>query len=477
MTLPEQLKHLNHRAAFGPHLSMATTTVTLSGYVQSLFPPAETRALEVVTFDEFLDYSASTSDRSTLPMAERRQRSTAFRERINDLNVAWMDEMVHGACPLREKMALFWTNHLPIRGVGPYYTQQYLHVIRTHALGSFATLLREVAKTPAMLRFLNNQQNKKLHPNENFAREVMELFTVGRGHYTEADIKEAARAFTGWTYTDEKGFLFRGSQHDEGEKKILGKTGKFTGDDVLDILLAQKQTAIHLCEKIYAYFVREDQRDPGRIQTLARHYYESNYDTGALLREMFTAEWFYDAKNLGARIKSPVDFVTGLRYVLPMAFPDPKTLISLQRTLGQYIFYPPNVAGWPGGTAWIDGSCLVLRMRLPEALLGDQTLNLRPKEIDAEMNEPNKMAIMQDNKGRKTFEAGNARPDWTAWVAYWGRQDNSRLPELMAQFLLPVAISPARLQELNRFTDKDSPEKWIRSLTIRLMMLPEYQLC
>ena len=176
--------------------------------------------------------------------------------------------MINSEAQLREKMSLFWHGHFACRVMNIYFQQQLLDIIRENALGNFGDLLHEVSKSPAMLSFLNNQQNKKQHPNENFAREVMELFTMGRGNYTEEDVKEGARAFTGWGFNLQGEFVYRPFQHDNGKKTFLGKTGNFDGDDIIDILLEQKQTAKFISQKIYKYFVN-DTPDIEKIEWLA----------------------------------------------------------------------------------------------------------------------------------------------------------------------------------------------------------------
>ena len=194
--------------------------------------------------------------------------------------------------------------------VNSFFSQELLQIIRTNALGSFADMLKAVSKSPAMLQFLNNQQNKKSHPNENFAREVMELFTMGRGNYTENDVKEAARAFTGWAFNAQGQFVFRKNQHDDGNKTFLGKTGNFDGDDILNMLLEHKQTANYISKKIYRYFVNENIDDRNQ-QWLSGRFYSNNYNIAKLLEDIYTSDWFYDEKNIGIRIKSPVELLAG----------------------------------------------------------------------------------------------------------------------------------------------------------------------
>jgi uncharacterized protein (DUF1800 family) len=273
--------------------------------------------------------------------------------------------MIDSEAQLRERMAFFWHGHFASRNINIFFQQQLLDVIRQNALGSFRDLLHGVSTSAAMLNFLNAQQNKKGHPNENFAREVMELFTMGRGNYSENDIKEAARSFTGWSANIKGDFQFRKFQHDEESKTVLGKTGNFSGEEVLDILLDRKETAKYISQKIYRFFVNE-QTDTNKIEWLAERFYKSNYSIGRLMEDIFTSDWFYEEKNMGVKIKSPIELLAGMQRMLPMQADNEESLLLIQRILGQLLFYPPNVAGWPGGKAWIDSSSLMMRMRIPQ---------------------------------------------------------------------------------------------------------------
>ncbi len=238
-----------------------------------------------------------------------------------------------------------------------------------------------VSKSPSMLQFLNNQQNRKKKPNENFAREVMELFTMGRGNYTENDVKEAARAFTGWGFNLSGEFEFRKNQHDTDSKTVLGKTGNFDGDDVLNILLEQKQTAKYITKKIYKYFVNE-KVDDEKVEWLSNRFYQNGYDIKKLMEDIFTADWFYEEKNIGTKIKSPIELLAGIRRLLPMEMENDQAQLLFQKTLGQILFYPPNVAGWPGGKNWIDSSSLMLRLRIPQILTANDVMDIQPKSDD-----------------------------------------------------------------------------------------------
>jgi uncharacterized protein (DUF1800 family) len=328
---------------------------------------------------------------------------------IAKLNIRWLDEMTTSDAQLREKMSLFWHGHFASKTVNILYDQALLNVIRENALGNFRDLLMNVSKSASMIQFLNNNQNKKTHPNENFARELMELFTIGRGNYTETDVKESARAFTGWGASLQGGFDFRPGQHDDGIKTFFGKTGNLSGEDILEILLAQKQTSVFITRKIYRFFVNEIV-DEEKINALASQFFESRYDIRALMISIFTSTWFYDQKNIGSQIKSPVLWLVGMRRQLPMEIQNPLVQIVLERLLGQVLFSPPNVAGWPGGKHWIDSSSLMLRMRLPQIVFRSDVIISKPKDDDDVMMGTRDQVLIKNinkfrNPGTQFFQA------------------------------------------------------------------------
>jgi uncharacterized protein (DUF1800 family) len=407
---------------------------------------------------------------------QRRIINKQSNEDIRQLSLQWLNLMAGTEGRLREKMSLFWHGHFACRVNNSLYQQQLLHMIRTHALGSFATLLREVSKSAAMLAFLNNQQNRKKKPNENFAREVMELFTIGRGHYTETDVKEAARAFTGWQYEKDGSFVFMEKVHDDGVKKVLGREGNLSGDDVLDILLANPQTARFITQKIYRYFVNNIP-DPQHITWLSDRFYKNQYDIGQLMEDIFTSDWFYDEKNIGVQIKSPVEYLTGIRALLPMQLKNEEVQILLQRILGQWLFNPPNVAGWPGDKAWIDSSSLMLRLRIPELIQYDEALNVKPKgNDDVEMGSKE---MLDTGQGKKK-KAGSgykilAQINWDMLYKDFkkqGKDGNAALESI----LLQVPLSAASEAVVTGRSKNDLPLEQFKALTIALMGTPEYQL-
>lgn len=387
---------------------------------------------------------------------------------IKSLNLAWLNEMVNSDAQLREKMALFWHGHFASRNLNIFYQQLLLDAIRKNALGNFGDLLREVSKSAAMINFLNNNQNKKDHPNENFAREVMELFTLGRGHYTERDVKEAARAFTGWGASLQGEFVFRKTMHDEGSKTVLGKTGNLDGDDVLNILLEQEQTARFIVTKIYRFFVN-DKPDESRIDQLAGGFFQSNYDIKALMEDIFTSHWFYDPENIGCHIKSPVELLAGMRRMLPMKIENEEVQLLLQRLLGQLLFYPPNVAGWPGGTNWIDSSTLMFRLRIPQIIYAADEFQLKPKDDDDQM---------MGMKGMDKLKSGQmirAAINWGPYIQKFEKISRENLSGAITGLILQTrqGISESILKQ---YTDSGSRESFIKTTTIQLMSTPEYQL-
>jgi uncharacterized protein (DUF1800 family) len=388
---------------------------------------------------------------------------------LKNLNLTWFEEMISSEAQMREKMSLFWHGHFACRVINIYFQQQLLNIIRENALGNFGDLLREVSKSPAMLSFLNNQQNKKQHPNENFAREVMELFTMGRGNYTEQDVREGARAFTGWGFNLRGEFIDRPFQHDNGNKTFLGKTGNFNGDDIIDILLEQKHTAKFISQKLYRYFVN-DTPDAEKIELLANNFYQSNYDIKKLLNDIYTSDWFYDDKNIGTHIKSPVELIVGIRRLVPMELGRPGVQLLFQRALGQILFYPPNVAGWPGGKNWIDSSALMLRMRIPQILTDADDFAVKPKDDDDTM-----MGMESIDKISKTKQA-NSTVDWDAVTEVFDKTSRENLMQKISDIVLQTKsrITP---NVLDKYIDKDARDTYIKTTIIELMSTPEYQLC
>jgi uncharacterized protein (DUF1800 family) len=396
---------------------------------------------------------------------------------ISKLNLKWLQEMTDSPAQLLEKMSLFWHGHFASKTVNIIYDQALLNVIRENALGNFKDLLFNVSKTASMIQFLNNNQNKKGHPNENFARELMELFTIGRGNYTETDVKESARAFTGWGANLQGDFTFRPRQHDDGIKTFFGKTGNLSGEDILSILLEQKQTAIFITRKIYKFFVNETV-DEEKMNVLASNFFESGYDIRNLMISIFTSSWFYDQKNIGNQIKSPVVWMVGMRRQLPMEIQNPTVQLILERLLGQVLFSPPNVAGWPGGKHWIDSSSLMLRMQVPRIISQSDVILSRPKDDDDVMMGMREQSFMKNlkkinNPGAQLFQA---KILWDDYIKNFKDVSEESLYPVIRDFLLQRAMA-INENDLIKYFDESNRETRIESITIRLMGTPEYQLC
>ena len=399
------------------------------------------------------------------------------RDDLKTMNITWLNTMINSEAQLREKMSLFWHGHFACRIQNSFFQQELLHIVRSNALGSFADMLKAVSKSPAMLQFLNNQQNKKSHPNENFAREVMELFTMGRGNYTENDVKEAARAFTGWGFNAKGEFVFRRNQHDEGSKTFLGQTGNYNGDDILNILLENKQTANYISKKIYRYFVNESRWLSGveevNQQWLSKRFYSNNYNIAKLLEDIYTSDWFYEEKNIGIKIKSPIELLAGVRRLLPMQLENDQSQLLFQRALGQILFYPPNVAGWPGGKNWIDSSSLMLRLRIPQILAANDAINIMPKgDDDVQMG----MMEMAAKKMKDTVKGGTAVIDWPAVNKVFEKVQREKLLENIADTVLQTK-SQVSNTILDKYINTENRENYIKSAVVNLMATPEYQLC
>ncbi len=407
-------------------------------------------------------------EQKDIDKADKKEIREKSRDNLRSLNLHWLEEMTHSKAQLREKIALIWHGHFASRNINILYQQQMLQVIREHALGNFGDLLRGVSKSAAMLAFLNNQQNKKQRPNENFAREVMELFTLGRGNYTENDIREAARAFTGWGFKLNGDFVFRKFDHDEGSKTVLGKTGKFDGDDVLNILLEKRQTARYIALKMYKSLVNETLVPEDRINWLGDRFYDSGYQIMRLLEDIVRSDWFYAPENMGNKIKSPVELWVGIRRALPFEPRNPEIQLLLQKALGQILFFPPNVAGWPGGKNWIDSSSLMLRLRIPQMLYTQSDLDVNTKDDDDQ----------QMGQGKGLGNRGfSVTVDWKPVDELFKPVPEKELIPKIADYLWATSTDKLPLEIVQQHTDRSNREALVKTATIQLMATPEYQLC
>ncbi len=477
--LQKHIQHLYWRAGFGEPYAIVHATEKLSAkqlFKKMLKDSEDFKPIDIVDMKELVaefkqlrEMRGMKKEGSPLTPSggiSVRENKKDFRkfqkEEQGTLNTTWIGLMTGEKGALREKMALFWHGHLVSRSLNPAFSQSYLNTLRANALGNFGDLLLAVSQEPSMLQFLNNKQNKKRSPNENFARELMELFTLGRGNYSERDIKEVARAFTGWDSNFKGEFIFRENQHDDGEKTIFGKTGNFKGEDIIKMILQKKETAQFITTKIYKHFVNEN-IDNQRVTELSMRFYQSNYDIADLLEGIFTADWFYDERNIGTHIKSPIELLVGLKRTLNFDFEAQQPNLYIQKVLGQVLLYPPNVAGWSGGRNWIDSSSLLFRMQLPALIFSGKESNISAKN-DGDVN----TEYQSKKRGFK------ANMDWASFTQNFASTKENPVEEL-SKYLLQVPVNEAFKQGIaNKFqTDSEG----IRRVTLALMMLPEYQVC
>lgn len=456
----QKIKHLYWRAGFGlsPREYRDRKDWSVQRAVDHLFAESQTGALlEVPELPADADIRMM-SDEAKM---ERRKKE---RQRVAEINARWLQRMGDPAQPvLRERMTLFWHGHFACRMVLGKLAANYLNALRTHALGNFRELVLAVARDPAMIRYLNNQQNRKEKPNENFARELLELFTIGRGNYTEQDVKEAARAFTGWSSNLAGEYVFRRFQHDHGDKTFFGRIGRFGGEEIIDLILEKKATARFIAGKVYRYFVN-DRPDAAIIEELATVFYQSNYDITTLMRAVFESDWFYEEKHRGVKIKSPVELIAGMSRSLNVRFEQLQAPLMAQRALGQVLFDPPNVAGWPGGKNWIDNATLQFRLNLGGALLGASQINMRepldPKA--ANRGQVNRRLAAQVDLHPLTELIADAGPETTF--------------ELLSQYFLQTRPK-IRYEDVRPFLIRNDRDRFLQTLTLRLLSLPEYQMC
>jgi len=454
------IKHLYARAGFGirfedlhDHENWSTKKA-----VRKLFQASEeVKPLTVLTENIDLRNNPHPTDEEKIRIQEDRNTQEKA------LNLAWMTQLSNTDAQLREKMTLFWHNHFACNIGNAYYEQQLNNIQRVNALGNFKTMLLQVSQSPAMLQFLNNQQNQKGHPNENFARELMELFSIGRGNYTEQDIKESARSFTGWSYDGKTGeYAFRPKVHDDGSKTFMGKTGDFCGEDIINIIFSNRQTAVFISTKLYRYLVNEVS-DTAHINQMADVFYKSNYEITPLLEFVFLSDWFYEDKNIGNLIKSPVDFLTGLNRQFYITYQNPDVLMQFQRALGQLLFRPPNVAGWPGGRSWIDSSSLMYRMKMPSIILNAGYIDFTGK---ADPGDEAYLAAVRKQQ-LNVIKRVQAQPNWDKFLKEIPA-DTSKTQ--IAEFMLEPKLNSAVIAEANQATD-------MKTTIIQIVSTPEYQLC
>ncbi|HEV7180525.1 MAG TPA: DUF1800 domain-containing protein [Candidatus Baltobacteraceae bacterium] len=307
-------------------------------------------------------------------LKEIRQQS---RQSVIGMQRWWLNRMLTTPAPLQEKMTFFFHGHFTTaaiqKGVWPSYVYNQNQLFRDHALGNVRDLAQQVSRDPAMLLYLDNARSDKSHPNENYARELMELFTLGHGNYTEQDIRESARAFTGWTIDRRTGrFVENQRLHDSGTKQFLGQTGNFDGSDIVNIIFRQPAAAKFLASNLLNFFVYNDP-EPALVDALAEVVRKNDFNLAPVLSKLFSSNVFFSDRAYRALVKSPVEFVVGSYKLFELPEIEPLAQRALV-AMGQVLFYPPNVAGWPGGQTWLTSQMMIARENFATALVNSQMM-------------------------------------------------------------------------------------------------------
>ena len=385
---------------------------------------------------------------------------------IDEVRTWWIYRMIHSQRPLIEKMTFFWHGHFATANskVGnAYLMYRQNQLFREMALGSFGDLLIRVAQDPAMLLWLDGSANRKAHPNENFAREVMELFTIGPGLYTEHDVQEAARAFTGWHLRDDV-FFFNASEHDFGKKTFLGREGDFDGADILKILAEHPATAERLTAKLFAYFVTDD-ADRNTLAPFVAVWAATRGNVREVLRAIFLSAEFSSRRAYRAKIKSPAEFVIGAIRALGGTVA-PRHVVSLMARMGQDLFNPPSVKGWDGGPAWISTSTLFERFNFAASITTARgpagTSHVDPATVFGGVT-PTTPRQALDRAVDHLLDGSLSEESHRALLGYLETPDPQRAKELSGN---PVtfALDPRVLDEK------------VRGMLHLLLCTPEYQL-
>jgi hypothetical protein len=400
----------------------------------------------------------------------------------------WLYCMLHGGHPLREKLTLFWHNHfatsiVKVQSSALMFRQNCL--LREHALGKFGPFLQAMSKDGAMLVWLDSNSNVKGKPNENYARELMELFSLGVGNYTEKDIREAARAFTGW-HTNDEGFRFDTRSHDDGPKTVLGQTGVWDGRDVVRIVLEQPAAARFLARKLYRFLISESASPPDALlEPLCTSFRKSGYDMAGLVKTMLTSRHFYSGHAFQQRIKDPVEYVLGAVRAVYRRYDEeaadyrplpPQTLVRWVDAMGQLLFAPPNVKGWRGGRSWLNTATVLERANFATALaMGTLWINSPPR--------PTVGAADADTPDADTPE--EAEPPRAFDPARLLQEEGVNRPadvvRVLLDLYLPGGVRPEARAKLVAFVVEGKPtgaalSRRVRETVHAVLTMAEYQL-
>lgn len=453
--------------------------------------------------DPMVRESPRLAEQRLLSDEERREyqqkRQMAERRTLEEVRLWWIERMARSPRPFEEKMTLFWHGHFTSgarevrRALFMYEQNEFM---RRNAVGNFRDLVIGISKDRAMLLYLDAARSTKRQPNENYARELMELFTLGVGNYSEADIKAAARAFTGWGFDDD-GFDFRPRQHDNSVKTFLGKTGPLNGEDVIDIILAQPACARWISRCLLEFYVRPDPEKP-LVEAFAGVLRRNKFELRPSLKTLFRSEAFYHEKSRGSLIKSPVELVVGAARQLDVPLED---LLGAERSMsgmGQELLQPPNVKGWDGGQKWINTATLFSRYNYAGKLLrgeaaADNRARALARAVVSKDEEPDeKMAMtgisaMQPSQAKSRLTAGRpAAFDPMILVRRYELSDAEEIVKFFAAHLLAAPLPDGKQERLIHYlsgggkspfsiTAPDAADR-IRTMVHLLCSTPEFQL-
>ncbi len=464
----ETAAHLLNRAGFGgvPGEIEATRQAGLEPTLHRLLhPPSEPEEVPTGPWTEPTNLRSKLQEVRRLKgnPQERKQKVREMRleqlHELRDLRAWWLGRMKETRAPLLEKMTLFWHGHFATGAQkvrSAYWMWRQNETFRRNALGNFKTLLREISRDPAMLIYLDLAQSKQEHPNENWAREVMELFTLGIGHYSEADIRESARAFTGYRIdlTNQQ-FRFNAAEHDNGRKNFMGQSGDFSGDDILDLIAQQPACPEWIGRKLCRFFVA-DEPSPQLTRAVADSLRRNAFELRPVLQEIFSSADFYSASVIRSQIKSPVQFLVQSCKLLETELPSHGVMQGALAQMGQLLLAPPNVKGWDGGKSWISTSTLLFRYNFAGYLLNGTA------------QQPDAPAALQ-----------RAPVDLAGIIPSDLRDKPEPLLEHLARRLyqsLPNEKQTATFLAYLKANEPDRSDKTMRHLLHLMMSTPQYQL-
>ncbi len=488
-----EARHLLWRAGFGGSDDQIETLVKW-GLEKSVDHLVNTEKIEyqpvaLDAFDKEIMRPATAEERNLYRAAAKSQDENSLaqfrikrqmqeqddRKQVREMQKWWLTRMIESPKPLEEKLTLFWhghfaTNYRTIQN--SYHMFMQNQFFREHAVGNYGDMLFGIIRDPAMIAYLNNNESRKGRPNENLAREIMELFALGLGNYSEDDIKEGARALTGYTFDDDE-FVFKKNDHDTGAKTILGSTGKFDGDEFVKLILGNRACSQYICRKLYTFFVadlppdervRFDDLDivPRMIiRELANSFVSSRYELKPVLKKLFMSEHFYSTAFMNEQIKSPVTLLVGAVRSLNVPVRDLSILADALDLMGQEIFFPPSVKGWAGGRTWINTSTIFVRQNIMAFLISGK----KPQGYDA--------------------TADTVQYDPSALLKELAAQNPAALkdPAAVAAHLLKLTTGRAEPTAVAAIAKHSStPGEEVNNAALINMMLlitamPEYQLC